>query len=682
MKNKILLLLALALSTINSQLSTAFAQGNAFTYQGRLTSGANGANGSYDLTFALFNVSSGAGQVGGTLTNTATAVSNGLFTVTLDFGANFPGADRWLEIAVRTNGAGTFTNLAPRQKITPTPYAITASNLTGTLPAAQLSGNLPAGSLAGTYGSAVTLNNAANSFTGNGTGLTNVNASTLGGLSSSNFWRTGGNAGTTPGPQFLGTTDNLPVEIRVNGQRALRLEPTPSGTPNIIAGSAANSVAAGASGVTIGGGGNNLADTGTGFATIGGGQINAIHAGSYESTIGGGYRNTIETFDSTIGGGAGNTIQTNSQYSTIGGGVNNRIFSGALLSTIGGGSGNLIESNAPYSAIPGGVLNTAGGQSSFAAGYRAKAMHQGSFVWADSTDADFASTGNDQFLIRAGGGVGLGVNAPQQKLSVGAGLNLDQNNGNSGSVANALTFGSSSGEGIASKRNSGGNQFGLDFYTGSLNRLSIANDGNIAIAAPGSLSFGAQTRQMLNLFNTNYGIGVQDFTLYFRCDANTNVQFAGFRWYAGGAHTNALGNAGGGDELMSLGRTYLYVNGTFVSSSDRNKKENFAPIQPREVLEKVVALPITRWNYKSDAATPHLGPMAQDFYAAFNVGTDDKHIATIDESGVALAAIQGLNQKVEELNGQLKRSDAENAALKRRLEKLEGLMNEKNGGGK
>ncbi len=109
-------------------LAAAHAQTTAFTYQGRLNDGANPANGKYDLTFALFSVVSGAGQVGITLTNSTTGVSNGLFTVTLDFGNQFPGANRWLEIAVRTNGGGAFTALAPRQPLTPAPYAIYAAN--------------------------------------------------------------------------------------------------------------------------------------------------------------------------------------------------------------------------------------------------------------------------------------------------------------------------------------------------------------------------------------------------------------------------------------------------------------------------------------------------------------------------------------------------------------------------
>jgi hypothetical protein len=87
-------------------------------------------------------------------------------------------------------------------------------------------------------------------------------------------------------------------------------------------------------------------------------------------------------------------------------------------------------------------------------------------------------------------------------------------------------------------------------------------------------------------------------------------------------------------------------------------------VNSREVLEKVVSLPVTRWTYKAAPGEKHLGPMAQDFYDAFNVGPDDKHIATVDADGVALAAIQGLNQKLE----------SENAELKSRLEKLERLV--------
>ena len=83
---------------------TAAAQSTAFTYQGLLNDGGNPANGSYDLAFGLWNNSSGPTQLGGTVTNIATVVSNGSFSVIMDFGANFPGADRWLDRAPARTG--------------------------------------------------------------------------------------------------------------------------------------------------------------------------------------------------------------------------------------------------------------------------------------------------------------------------------------------------------------------------------------------------------------------------------------------------------------------------------------------------------------------------------------------------------------------------------------------------
>jgi hypothetical protein len=142
----------------------AFAQSTSFTYQGRLDDGANPANGLYDLRFAICDDASGGAPQGDTVTNAATAVSNGLFTVTLDFGNQFPGADRWLEIGVRTNGGGTFSTLSPRQQLTATPYAITAGNLTGTLEAGQLSGTIAATNIgAGSITSVMLANGAVSS---------------------------------------------------------------------------------------------------------------------------------------------------------------------------------------------------------------------------------------------------------------------------------------------------------------------------------------------------------------------------------------------------------------------------------------------------------------------------------------------------------------------------------------
>jgi hypothetical protein len=102
------------------------AQGTAFTYQGRLYDGGNPANGDYDLQFALYDASTNGNQVGSAMTNAATAVTNGLFTVTLDFGGVFNGSNYWLQIAARTNGGSAFTTLSPLQALTPVPYAVYA----------------------------------------------------------------------------------------------------------------------------------------------------------------------------------------------------------------------------------------------------------------------------------------------------------------------------------------------------------------------------------------------------------------------------------------------------------------------------------------------------------------------------------------------------------------------------
>jgi hypothetical protein len=133
--------IALAFCTLHSALSTAEAQGTAFTYQGRLNTNAVPANGLYDFEFSLSNAPSGGSQIGSRITQTALGVTNGLFTTTLNFGAVFTGNDTWLAISVRSNSVGSYTLMTPLQELTPTPYAMfadTASNVSGTILPAQL----------------------------------------------------------------------------------------------------------------------------------------------------------------------------------------------------------------------------------------------------------------------------------------------------------------------------------------------------------------------------------------------------------------------------------------------------------------------------------------------------------------------------------------------------------------
>src|SRR5208282_1821471 len=132
MNNQIkqLLIALVLLSALNSQLSTALAQGTAFTYQGQLQANGDPASGTYNLTFTLFNTNAAGVAIAGPLTNNGVIVTNGLFTVLIDFGSGvFTGTNSWLEIGVETNGASLFTTLAPRQQLTPTPYATYAESV-------------------------------------------------------------------------------------------------------------------------------------------------------------------------------------------------------------------------------------------------------------------------------------------------------------------------------------------------------------------------------------------------------------------------------------------------------------------------------------------------------------------------------------------------------------------------
>jgi len=162
-----------------TQIHQAFAQGTAFTYQGRLNDGGSPATGIYDLRFTVCDALASGNVVAGPLTNSATGVTNGLFTVTLDFGGGvFTGPGRWLEVDVRSNGSNTFTPLLPLQPVLPMPFAImanTASNLLGTLPAAQLSGTVAFAQLPATVvTNGATGVNVSGTFSGDGSGLVNV----------------------------------------------------------------------------------------------------------------------------------------------------------------------------------------------------------------------------------------------------------------------------------------------------------------------------------------------------------------------------------------------------------------------------------------------------------------------------------------------------------------------------
>jgi hypothetical protein len=389
-----------------------------------------------------------------------------------------------------------------------------------------------------------------------------------------NDWKLTGNA--TSASHFLGTTNNQPLNFRVNNAPALRLRPASDGTnksPNVIGGTASNSVLSGVHSATIsgggrsnpsdaatanqvnnnygtigGGGGNRVGQFGYGdFATIGGGRSNTaieVHAtvgggafntaSGFNGTVAGGYLNEASASSSGVGGGTDN--EASGVGSTLGGGAGNE--ASGVGSTLGGGSYNVASGN--YATVPGGIFNTAAGASSFAAGARAKANHNGAFVWADSRESNFASTLADQFSVRAHGGARF--------------------------ITSTVGWGKS-------------------------------------------------------------------------CVIDPNAN--------------------------------LTCSGTIASSSDRAAKRGFAPVNPSELLDEVSALPISTWQFTGESDVRHIGPMAQDFYEAFGVGSDEKSISTVDANGVALAAIKALAAENRQQAAENRELTATVSELSERVEALE-----------
>ncbi len=169
--------LAALLIFIAIPVSKAQAQGTGFTYQGRLDQAGAPAHGQFDFEFRVFDALVDGTSVAGTVAAEGVGVSNGLFTVTLDFGPGvFDGRARWLDVSVRASGSDApFAHIVPRHLLTPVPYAVYA----GGAAASGVRGTLPAGALSGTYSGAVRFTNAASAFVGHGGGLTNLNASSL-----------------------------------------------------------------------------------------------------------------------------------------------------------------------------------------------------------------------------------------------------------------------------------------------------------------------------------------------------------------------------------------------------------------------------------------------------------------------------------------------------------------------
>ena len=659
----------------------AWAQSTAFTYQGRLYEGTTPGNGLYDLQFRLYNDASAGSQFGSVFATNGVAVNNGLFTVTLDFGGVFDGSGRWLEVAERQSGAPAFNTLAPRQFLAAAPYATYAASagiaagLSGPLTLAQLPAAVLTNNQEGpvTLGGALILPAVPTIYAGSYT--------LLGADRNGNFFA-GHNAWnpTATGEDNTAVGDNA-LLFNTSGFQNVAcgmaaLEHNTSGWRNVANGRyALTSNTKGSFNVAVGDGALFANTSGSNNTAIGYSAL-VNHTGGY-ANVALGYNAGSKIFVGNNNIDIGNTgLATDDNVIRIGTGQSTTFIAGVLTGD-GGGLTNLA----------GGRLSLDGNRELRLNGYplflREAPDEDSGLGWFGSGTKTFGGVlPNGPVLFGgAGGALGTTWGGEQAVLywSSGGYVNIHGDLNVSG-VLNLPTA--------------------PTVYAGGTPMLHLDGNGNF-FAGPraGNSTVGGTNNTALGataLFHNTNGSGniALGYNAGLNATGNNNIDIgheglAGesctIRIGSGAIHTNTFlaGYVGigvwgwSGSPFYQRLEHWLQVGGAYCDgniwspSSDRDLKAGFTPVDAREVLAKVAALPITRWHFTNDAATPHLGPVAQDFHAAFGLGADDKHIADVDEGGVALAAIQGLNAKVE---GEVATLRAENAALRARLQKLERLL--------
>jgi hypothetical protein len=461
----------------------------------------------------------------------------------------------------------------------------------------------------------------ATSFSGDGSAVTNVNAATLGGLGSSVF------AQQDTSNQFTGNqtiTGNLTLTGSIDD--ALTLQGNLSDAEeeegaNIIGGFGGdssypgNSVAPGVIGATIAGGGG-AADTtslpshnrrGRGAAKARPPQFGVTSifqtVTANWGTIGGGGSNTASGIFSVVAGGYKNTASNT--YATVGGGDQNT--ASGTESVVGGGTSNTASGYA-HTTVGGGYSNTAGDENAIAYGDTvAGGENNLANSAADTINFDSCVTSGFCQATVAGG---WGNHATSGNATVGGGY------------ANTAAGPFSTVPGGWANTANGYNSFAAGYgATANYNGSFVWSDDLNSPADTGTGQFVATAS-------------------------------GGFFFYTGGSFGTYTG------------ATLPSGSGSWSSVSDRNVKDNFAIIDGESLLTKIAALPISTWNYKTQATSiRHMGPTAQDFRTAFGLGEDEKHISNIDSEGVALAAIQALYKLNQEKDGKI-------AELSQALEQL------------
>ena len=630
------------------------------SYQGMLRDGGAAADGLYDVQFQLYDSEQNGAMVGQAIVRQDLMVNSGVFAADLDFGDLYTGQPLWLELAIRPGAAtGSFTILTPRQPLRATPFALYANHVSwyGVR-------DVPAGFADGrdndtTYGAGLGLQlNGANfdlltsfalpqscssgevakwegsswqcspDLTGNGTP----------------GWYLTGNSGTAPETHFLGTTDNQPLALHVNGQRALWLVPHPV-SPNLIGGYNGNS-ASGAIGATIGGGGSSSAINvvSADFGTVSGGSGNV--SSEIYTTVGGGVGNQANGIYGVIAGGQDNVI--NGSHGSIGGGITNTIYAGTVDATIGGGRANVISAS---------VGTIAGGGSWLID------LQGGGYWTGGNTVGDFAGT--------IGGGWGNHIHGPT----------LDPLNGHLGAPTIAGGGGNRV-RGSYATVGGGGNNDAWGFAATSPGGFLNSADGDYSFAA----GCGAETfYDGVFIWKDSTGCnphGAQLFTAQrdnqFAVLANGGVFLQNRH---AGEWVEFLYPESSGGLIGTSSGAFLSMGGTWTNASDVALKENFSPVDNEVILAMLAELPIRQWNYIAEAdQIIHIGPTAQDFHSAFGLGDSDTAIATVDADGIAFAAIQALNELNQAQAVQISALQEQNDDLEVRLTRLEASAGRNRGG--
>jgi hypothetical protein len=603
-------------------LALEVAIGTAFTYQGRLESDGGPVNATCGMQFGLFDHSAGGAPMAAI--SSTVPISDGLFTVSLDFGEVFTGTARWLGVKVKCPGDSGYTTLTPRQALTPVPYALalpglwtqqnpTSPNLIGgysgnwVTPAAcgaTIGGggrDFYANRVTDNYG---TIGGGSDNQAGNNTGTTSDCVyATVGGGHGNDATREGatigggysnsvsGHFGTVSGGSY-NTADSAMVSIG-GGEENHAITGT-----HITIGGGYNNTASG-NRATIAGGDENTIDESSGTSVIGGGEHNSI-TGAFASAIAGGGWNAVSGGTSFVGGGYSHVITGN--YGTIGGGWDNEVR--AELGTVGGGFGNTTSgSNA---TVGGGDSNTASG--------------------------DLATVGGGGQNTASGGFLGSGGSA-----TVGGGHD------NTASGASATVGGG------AYNTASGGSAT----VPGGYNNVAQGNKSFAAGSGAWALHTGAF------VWADSYAVTLTSpITDSFVIRAR------------GGVTMYTHSSLGSGSYLAPGGSSW---NGV----SDRARKENLEPVNSQELLARLAGIEVSTWNYTSqDPSIRHIGAMAQDFNALLPGlgGEGEEYINSLDADGVSLAAIQGLYQLYQVQEARIAELEAESAELRTSLDSVEGRL--------